>query len=99
MGKTRTKPDGKLYTRLRESGVRKKIAARAAEALPAKGSRKPTRAHGIADELTKAANAIKERAGGGSRKRSNAAKKAARTRKANAAKRRRSARKGAKARG
>jgi hypothetical protein len=98
MAKTKTKPDGKLYSKLRDSGVRKKIAARAAEALPAKGSKRPARAHGIADQLTKAADAIKERAGGGSRKRSNAAKKAARTRKANEAKRRRSARKGAKSR-
>jgi hypothetical protein len=98
MAKTKTKPDGKLYSKLRDSGVRKKIAARAAEALPAKGLKRPSRAQGIANELTKAADAIKERAGGGSRKRSNAAKKAARTRKANAAKRRRSARKGAKSR-
>ncbi len=98
MAKTKPKPDSKLYSRLRDSGVRKKIASRAAEAVPKKGSKKPAKAHGIADELTKAADAIRERAGGSSRKRSNAAKKAARTRKAKAADRRRSARKGAKAR-
>ena len=62
------------------------------------GSKKPTQANRIADELTKAADAIRERAGGGSRKRSEAAKKAARTRKAKAAKRSASARKGAKSR-
>jgi len=98
MAKTKPKPDSKLYSRLRDSGVRKKIASRAAEAVPKKGSKKPAKAHDIADELTKAADAIRKRAGGGSRKRSAAAKKAARTRKANSAKRRRSARKGAKTR-
>lgn len=97
MAKTKAKPDSKLYSRLRDSGVRKKVAARAAEALPTKGSKKPSLAHGIANELTKAADSIKERAGG-SRKRSKAAKKGALTRKRNTAKRRRSARKGAKTR-
>ena len=33
MAKTKTKPDKKLYTRLRDNGVRKKIAGRAAEAF------------------------------------------------------------------
>ena len=98
MAKNKTKPDEKLYARLRDSGVRKKVASKAAKALPTKGRNQPSRAKSIAEELTKAADAIKERAGGGSRKRSEAAKKAARTRKANAAKRRGSARKGAKKR-
>ena len=98
MAKTKSKGDDKLYARLRDSGVRKKVAAKAAKALPVKGRGKPSRAQGIADELNKAADSIRERAGGGSRKRSEAAKKAARTRKANAAKRRSSARKGAKTR-
>lgn len=53
MAKAKTKPDSKLYSRLRDSGVRKKVAARAAEALPTKGSKKPSLAHGIAAELTK----------------------------------------------
>ena len=52
----------------------------------------------IADRLHTAADSIRERAGGGSRKRSKAAKKAARTRKAKKASRRHSARKGAKSR-
>jgi len=98
MAKTKTKADDKLYARLRDSGVRKKVASKAAKALPTKGQSKPSRAQGIADELNKAADSIRERAGGGSRTRSEAAKKAARTRKANAAKRRSSARKGAKTR-
>ena len=98
MAKTKSTPDKNLYERLRDSGVRKKIARRASEALPLKGSKQPTKANLIADQLTKAADAIREGAGGGSRKRSEAARKAARTRKANAAKRSASARKGAKTR-
>lgn len=96
MAKTKVKPDKKLYDRLRGSGVRKKVASRVSEALPTKGSRKPSQARRVADELAAAAESIKERAGGGSKKRSAAAKKGARTRKANAAKRSSSARKGAK---
>ena len=94
----KTKVDKKLYGRLREAGVRKKVAKKASEALPSKGSKKPTKAHKIADDISHAADSIRERAGGGSRKRSAAAKKGARTRKAHAAKRRSSARKAAKAR-
>ena len=94
----KTKPDKRLYKRLRDHGMRKKTARRLSEALPAKGSKKPAVAHKVADNMSDAADAIRERAGGGSRKRSEAAKKAARTRKKNEAKRRSSARKGAKAR-
>ena len=98
MAKTKTKPDTKLYTRLRDSGVRKKIASRAADALPAKGSKSRKKAESIADDLTRAADSIRDGVGGGSRKRSKAAKKAARTRKAKAAKRSKAAKKAAKAR-
>ena len=94
----KVKADKALYQRLRDNGVRKKVASRVSEALPSKGRHKPTRAHRIADELTGAAESIRERAGGGSRKRSAAAKKAARTRKAKAAKRRSAGRKSAKTR-
>ena len=71
--------DRELYGRLRDTGIRKRVAKRVAEALPAKGQKKSARAHRLADELSAAADTIKERAGGGSRKRSKAAKKAART--------------------
>jgi hypothetical protein len=98
MAKTKTKADKKLYERLRDSGVRKKVASRISEALPTKGPHKPSKAHKVANELSAAADSIRERVGGGSRKRSNAAKKAARTRKAKAAKRRSSARQGARTR-
>ncbi len=94
----RTKPDKKLYDRLRAGGVRKKVASRVSEALPSKGAKKPTQASRAADELSSAADSIRKRVGGGSRKRSAAAKKGARTRKANATKRSRSARQGAKKR-
>jgi hypothetical protein len=98
MAKTKTKPDKKLYSRLRDNGVRKKIAGRAAEALPAKGSKSRKKAESLADDLTKAADSIRDRVGGGSRKRSKAAKKAAQTRKAKAAKRSKAAKKAAKTR-
>jgi hypothetical protein len=98
MAKTKTKSDKRLYEALRGSGVRKKTASRVAKALPARGSKSPTKAHRIADQLHTAADSIRERAGGGSRKRSQAAKKGARTRKAKEASRRHSARKGAKSR-
>ncbi len=98
MAKTKTKPDTKLYDKLRDSGVRKKVASQVADALPQKGNKKPSRAEKVADQLSAAADSIRDRTGGGSHKRKAAAKKAARSRKAKAAKRRSSARKGAKAR-
>ena len=98
MAKTKTKPDSKLYDKLRDSGVRKKVAGQVADALPRKGNKKPSKAAKVADQLSAAADSIRERTGGGSRKRKEAAKKAARSRKAKTAKRRSSARKGAKTR-
>jgi len=94
----KTKRDKDLYERLRDNGLRKKAAKRVSEALPSKGSKSPAAAEKVADELSGAVDTIRDRVGGGSRKRSNAAKKAAKTRKAKAAKRRSSARKGGKAR-
>jgi hypothetical protein len=94
----KTKSDKQLYGRLRNSGIRKSVAKRVAEALPAKGQKKPARAHHLADELSAAAEAIRQRAGGGSRKRSKAARKAARARKTKAAKRSSSAKRAARAR-
>jgi hypothetical protein len=98
MAKTKTKTDKDLYGRLRDSGIRKRVAKLAAEAVPAKGQKKPRRAHRVADQLTAAAETIRERAGGGSRKRSKAAKKGAQTRKAKAKSRSSSAKKAARAR-
>ena len=95
----KTKPNKDLYGRLRDSGLRKKVAKQVSDALPAKGSKKPAAAQRVADELSSAVDAIRDKAGGGSRKRSKAAKKAAQTRKANAAKRSKAAKKGASGRG
>ena len=94
----KTKRDNELYDRLRNSGLRKRVAKLAAEAVPAKGQTKPRRAHRVADQLTYAAETIRERAGGGSRKRSQAAKKAAQTRKQKAMKRSAAGKKGARTR-
>jgi len=91
----KTRPDKDLYGRLRDSGVRKKVAKQVSDALPTKGSKKPAAAQKVADELSSVVDSIRDRAGGGKRKRSEAAKKAAKTRKANAAKRSKSAKKGA----
>ncbi len=96
--KTKAKPDKKLYDRLRSRGVRKSVARQLADALPRQGSAKTKPARRAAEQLTAAVDEIKDRARGGSRKRSLAAKKAAQTRKRNAAKRSRSAKQGAKKR-
>lgn len=85
MAKSKSSRDQSLYDKLRDSGVRKKVAARAADALPTSGVKSPAAAQRVADELSSAAEAIKERVGGGTRKRSQAAKKAASTRQASVA--------------
>ena len=69
MAKTKTKPDSKLYDKLRDSGVRKKVAGQVADALPRKGNKKPSKAAKVANELSAAADSIRDRTGGGSRKR------------------------------
>ncbi len=84
MAKAKSGRDQSLYDKLRDSGVRKKVAARAADALPTGGVKSPAAAQRVADELSAASEAIKDRLGGGTRKRSEAAKKAATTRKATA---------------
>ena len=89
----KTKEEKDLYGRLRDSGIRKRVAKLAAEAVPSKGQKKPRRANRVADQLTAAAETIRERAGGGSRKRSKAAQTAAKAKKRSDA-----AKKGARAR-
>jgi hypothetical protein len=80
MPKTSTKPDKKLYNRLRSNGVRKKVAARVAEALPRNGSANASPARRAAADLTTAVEEIKDRVKGSPQSRSAAARKAARTR-------------------
>jgi hypothetical protein len=94
----RRRPDKELYDRLRNSGVRKKVARQVSRALPDRGSPNAKAAERIADELSSAASDIKDLATGGPRKRSKAAKKAARTREKNKAKRSKAAKKAAKTR-
>ncbi len=98
MAKKKSKPDRKLYESLRDSGVRKKVAAKVSEALPKGGAPKSKPARKAAADLTAAADKIKNRVTGTSSKRSAAAKKAARTRKENSSKRSAAGRKAARTR-
>ena len=98
MAKTKTRVDQKLYDNLRNSGVRKKVAKQVSEALPKSGSTKTKPARDAAAKLGSAVDEIRDRVSGGPSKRSEAAKKAARTRKAKAAKRSAASKKGAKTR-
>ena len=92
------KPDKKLYDSLRSSGVRKKVAERVSEALPKSGSSKSKPARKAVADLSSAVDEIKDRVKGGPEKRSAAARKAARTRKAKAAKRSAAGKKAARTR-
>jgi len=94
----KTKPDKKLYDSLRSSGVRKKVAGKVSEALPKRGSSKSKPARQAAADLSTAVDEIKDRVKGGPQKRSAAAKKAVKTRKAKAAKRSAAGKKAAKTR-
>jgi hypothetical protein len=92
------RPDKELYDRLRNSGVRKKVAKQASRALPDKGSPSVKAAERVADDLSAAASDIRDLITRGPQKRSEAAKKAARTRKKNKAERSAAAKKAAKSR-
>jgi hypothetical protein len=94
----KTKPNKKLYSRMRAGGVRKKIARELSE-LPAhvsggKTAPKPLRA--AIDRLDAAVGELKDHSRRGDRKA--AARKAAKTRRAKAESRHRAARKGARSR-
>ena len=73
------KRDEKLYDRLRKGGVRRKVVTRVSEALPRKGKKKPSTAERVADQLSAAAESIRDRAVVALAS-VDAAKKAARTR-------------------
>ncbi len=94
------KKNDDLINRLRDSGIRKKVAKGLGDALDkAPGRRKPSsRVSSAVDQLRAMADELEDRAKGGPAKRKAAAKKAAATRKRNAAKRSASARKGARTR-
>jgi hypothetical protein len=98
VAKSKSRPDKALYDRLRSSGVRKKAAKQVSRVLPGKSSPSTKAAERIANDLNKAASDIKDLISRGPQKRSAAAKKGAKTRKANQKKRSQSAKKGAKTR-
>lgn len=94
----KAKSDKKLHDNLRASGVRKKVAKQVSEALPKSGSSKAQPARQTAAKLSSAVDEIKDRVSGGPTKRSEAAKKGARTRNAKAAKRSAASKQGARTR-
>jgi hypothetical protein len=87
-----------LYERLRESGVRKKIAKQVARVTPDGKDPRMKPLKRAADDLGAAASEIRDLVTGGPQKRSKAAKKAAKTRKKNKAERSKAAKKGARKR-
>ena len=92
--------DKDLVKRLRASGLRKKVAHSVAAAVDGARSRKqpPKDVARVISELRSVASELQDRAIGGSNKRSEAARKAAATRRRNAAKRTAAAKKGARTR-
>ena len=87
-----------LYSRLRNSGIRKKTAGKLAEAVSSGGSRGQKAIGGAVNDLRGLITELEDRARGGPAKRKAAAKKAAATRKRKAAKRSQAAKKAAKTR-
>lgn len=90
--------DEELYRRVRESGVRKRVARAVAEAAGKADSKTPKALNEAAKSLRSIAGELEDRARGGPAKRKAAAQKAARTRKAKAAKRSTAAKKAARTR-
>lgn len=90
------KRDSELFESLRARGVRKKIADQVSRA--ANGAAKPKVAKRAVADLSSAAAEIHDRLHGGPKRRSDAARKAARTRKRKAQQRSEAAKRGARAR-
>ena len=90
--------DRELYKRVRDSGVRKRVARTVAEAAGQADSRTPKALNDAAKSLRSVAAELEDRARGGPAKRKRSAQKAVRTRRAKAAERSRAATKGAKTR-
>lgn len=94
----KTKQDRKLYSRMRASGVRKRVARELTQ-LPSSskgGKRVPKPMRDAVKRLERTVSELRDHVGSGDRKA--AARKAARTRKAKKQKRSASARKGARRR-
>jgi hypothetical protein len=96
--KKKSKADKDLYGRLRDSGVRKKVARQISQALPDADDPWVKQAKRAADQLGAAASEIGDLVTGGPQKRSKAAKKAAKTRKENKAKKKKTGKKSGKKR-
>ena len=94
------KQDDDLFDRLRESGVRKRVARTATSAVAAApgGKKASKQVSSIAKDLRKVAGDLEDRARRGPAKRKASAKKGVATRKRNAAKRTAAAKKGARTR-
>jgi hypothetical protein len=90
------KSEKDLFDSLRDSGVRKKVAKAASEAAKAKNGKPSKAITRTVESLKQAASDLERHVHGSSR--SEAAKKAARTRKRNARKRSEAAKKGARTR-
>jgi hypothetical protein len=85
MAKSKKGQDKDLYERLRVSGVRKKAAREVSRLRPDKDSAQMKAVRRVAADLNMAVDDIKDLVTRGPQKRSEAAKKAAKTRKKNKA--------------
>ena len=92
------KRDEGLYDKLRASGLRKKAAAKIADASGSGGNRGKKALTNAVSDLRGVVSELEDRAKGGPAKRKATAKKAANTRKRNAAKRSQAAKKAARTR-
>jgi|SRR5947209_17405069 len=90
--------DQDLFKRLRDSGLRKRVARSVADAAGAADKRSPKVVQDTVRQLRSLASELEDRATGGPAKRKAAAQKAARTRKRAATKRSTAAKKAAKTR-
>lgn len=90
--------DQELYDKVRNSGVRKRVARTIAEAAAKADSKTPAALNDAAKNLRSIAAELEDRAKGGPAKRQAAAQKAARTRRTRAAARSQAAKKAAKTR-
>ncbi len=85
MAKSKSRQDKDLYDRLRLGGVRKKVAKEVSRLQPDRDSAQMKAVRRVAADLNLAVDDIKDLVTRGPHKRSEAAKKAAKTRKKNKA--------------
>jgi hypothetical protein len=94
----RSKQEQEIFDLLRARGLRKRVARTVAEAAGKADGSVPKVVRDVLGDLRSAAAELEDRVSGQAGKRSDAAKKAAQTRKRNAAKRSNAAKKGARTR-